>query len=425
MACVSGAPPAGVAVVRLSGAGSWDIAASIFHPFPTSPESHRAYYGKLNSGDDGLALLFASGQSFTGEETVEFQIHGSRSSIESCLASCMSAGARMAKPGEFSERAFLHGRIDLTQAEAIRDTIEAQTESQMRQANLIRSGALRAQLSQIQALITSVRAQIEAVVDFSEEIGDLDRSVAIAMLREATKKVAALLQTRDAGQFLRNGVRIAIAGLPNAGKSSLMNWILGRNRVIVHERPGTTRDYVEESVQIGKALVTLIDTAGLRLADDEVEKEGIERARQIIESADLVWYLVDSQVGLTEADRAEIASITRPKCLVPTKGDLTGNDAAISSVAGTGIERLELHLNEFCGSEIWETSPLIRPRYEPHLQRVSESLVRAIETLDSDLPFDLASVMLQLATEEIGQITGESASGDVLDSIFRDFCIGK
>lgn len=425
VAPITGPPPAAVAIVRLSGPRSWDIASGVF----SRPLVARtAVFGRFSSGDEGLALAFEEGRSFTGERSVELNTHGSRASIERLIADCLALGARMARPGEFTERAFLNGRIDLTQAEGIRDTIEAVTDAQMRQANLLRDGALRTKVDRLRDGILRELATIEAHVDFSEEIGALDRPAMVHRLSAIVDELDSLLETADAGRFLRAGVRIALAGLPNAGKSSLMNALLGRDRAIVTPIAGTTRDYLEESLELAGVLCVLTDTAGLRTAKDTVEEEGIFRARSMIDAADVVWFLYDASSGWTSADQVEFEGIERPKLKIANKIDLQPDATesySVSAKTGTGIDRLGDWLCRFAMVDRAASEPLVNLRQSPYLKHAATAILSAIETIRHDLPEDLACVQLRSAAEALGSVTGASSDEDMLERIFRDFCIGK
>lgn len=432
VAPVTGAPPAGVAIVRLSGPESWFIAKKLFSPWPDPVVPKMASYGHMVTGESCLLLPFKAPGSFTGEDTVEFHIHGSRAGIEATLNACLTSGARMARPGEFSERAYLNGKMDLTQAESIRDMIESVTDIQLAQASLLQKGMLTQKTLAIRSLLESVLANIEAHVDFSEELGDLDKLSAINTLHEAQLAIEHLLATSEPGRFLREGMRIVLTGRPNSGKSSLLNALLGRNRAIVSAIPGTTRDYVEESTELGGVLVTLIDTAGLREATDSVEQEGVRRAKELMRSADAVWVLFDLTQSWHPDDDVTLAAIPAPilrlgtKCDLPFEHSLTDHaDILVSVTSGQGLDALGTWAQNFSGLALARSEPLIRPRHKPHLAAAATSLQGAVSTLSQDLPFDLAAVCLQDALREMRAITGESADPDWVERIFRDFCIGK
>lgn len=430
VAPITGSESAAVAVVRISGPASWDIAALLFEPWPIPVHPRFALYGHFVTGDDGLALPFEEGASYTGERTVELSVHGSRASVSALIDVCLRAGARSAGPGEFTERAFLHGRMDLTQAEGVRDTVEAATQAQLRQANLLRDGVLRDEVRCIAGELAIVLAAIEASVDFSEEVGDLDRPSAIDRLERARERIGRLLSTADAGRILRRGLRIAIVGPPNAGKSSLLNALLGFDRAIVTEVPGTTRDFVEERADLGGVACVLTDTAGLRDTDDPVERLGVERTRRIVESADRIWYVFDGSEGWTASDESALTSASAATRVLANKSDLGAPRACpegalpISARTGDGLDRLieevaqELKLNS--ASTVW-----INDRHAPLLESADNAIEQAAALLAQDLPFDLATTHLQSALHDLGRITGETATEDLLERIFRDFCVGK
>ncbi len=429
VACITGNQPAAVAIVRLSGPDSWEIASKIFNPWPNDVEPRKAVYGWFETGDDGFVLPFAEGSSYTAEQCVECNIHGSRAAIQTLIDSCLKIGARMANPGEFTERAFLNGRIDITQAEGIRDTIEAQTEIQLRQAALHREGSLRRTIEAVRNELIGELAGIEASVDFSEEIGEYDREFGCQVLCQSSQKLGDLESTAKAGRLIRNGIRIAIVGLPNAGKSSLLNAILGRERTIVTPIPGTTRDYIEESAEIGGLVCTLIDTAGLQETKDIVEKEGISRTRSIIELADAIWYVYDANEGWSGANEVEFNAISRPILKVANKIDLCSEIGQkgmhVSAKTGRGLDDLQKWVSEFAMFGEASVKPFVNDRQVSNLQIALEACRNAEETLRHDLPSDLAVVQLTEAIQALGLILGVEADANLLDEIFSRFCIGK
>lgn len=422
VAPITGAGAAAVATIRLSGPEAWQVASAVFSPW--APEPLKATYGRYRHGDDGIALPFSEGHSYTGDESVELSIHGSTASVRNLMESCIRAGARMAEPGEFTQRAFLNGRIDLTQAEAVRDTIDARTDAQLRLANLQREGLLRRRVSAMTHSIGKVLAAVEASVDFSEEIGELDRPSAIASLDAISTEIAELLATASISRILRQGLRVAIVGPPNAGKSSLLNAILGSERAIVTEIPGTTRDFVEEQIEVEGFPVVLIDTAGLRESKDRIESLGIQRSRAIAAGADHVWFVYDATTGPTADDKALVASFASAT-LVANKCDLTPPDQGIAVSARTGEGISELLMALPIDQDIAHREVAVNPRHSALLEQTRQSLDVAMATLRSNRPTDLVSVLLQDSIQALGQITGETASPDMISRIFADFCIGK
>jgi tRNA modification GTPase len=425
VAPITGLPPAAVAIVRVSGPDAFSVAASVFRPWPDSPKLRTALYGHFVHGDDGLAIPFAEGHSYTGEPTVELSIHGSAASVRKLLEACEQAGARPALPGEFTQRAFLHGRIDLTQAEAVRETIESETEVQLRSANRNREGALRVEVSNARFELLGLLARVEATVDFSEEIGDLDRDGAIRTVDFVTSGLKRLLSNAHAGRLVRHGLRIAIVGPPNAGKSSLLNRLLGSDRAIVSEIAGTTRDYVEERASFSGYPIVLVDTAGLRDSEDPIEVLGIQRSRAAAANADLIWFVRDARIPMDETSRAFLSSLDRPSKVLANKADLAAptEDLAVSALTGLGIaELIEQTVAEF--QEIG-VAPLVNDRQAHLLHESLRTLRDAREHLEGQTPSDLLSVLLNEALATLGEITGETADPDTLQRIFRDFCIGK
>jgi tRNA modification GTPase len=427
VAPITGNQPAAVAIVRLSGPESWLIASRLFDRWPDPVVSHLAHFGHVGTGDEALALPFAEGRSYTGEESVEFSIHGSPASVRALVDACMREGARAAEPGEFTRRAFMNGRMDLSQAEGVRDTVLAQTEAQLRQANLHRDGVLRREISKLRESAIKLLAAVEASVDFSEEVGELNREAGLKQLGGLLASAESLMATAGAGRILRDGLRIAIVGPPNAGKSSLLNALLGHERVIVSEVPGTTRDYVEEQADLGGVLCVLFDTAGLRESVDKVESIGIQRARTIAANADEVWYVYDSSIGWRDSDDEACETFGRPVLVLANKADLASaartGDIPVSAVTRQGFEHLFAHV----AAKILDADsrPFVNDRHAVALEYARQGLLSSKEALECDMPDDLLAVGLQEAIARYGEITGETATVDIVDRIFHDFCVGK
>jgi tRNA modification GTPase len=336
----------------------------------------------------------------------------------------------MARPGEFTERAFLNGAMDLSQAEAVNDTVRAATRKQLASANSSRIGALTSELGEIESLIISQLAGIEASVDFSEEIGDMDPEIATRALEQCRQKLDSLITRGKRGRFVREGVRIAIIGPPNAGKSSLLNALLGMQRAIVTPVAGTTRDYVEESCEIGGLNCILIDTAGLRESQDMIESLGIQRSRAQAADADIIWYVVDATIGLTDQDYEEVDQFEAPVWLIQNKIDLlesppttqSGVTFPVSTITGAGINDLSTAVARLT---VDTSGAIPNRRHTQHLQAASDSLTCAIDGFNMEHPSDLVVTHMRVALVELGLISGSTASQDLLDRIFSEFCIGK
>lgn len=404
------------------------VAREVFPSLPEQPTPRRAIYGSFVTGDDGYVTYFQAPKSFTGEDSVELSLHGSVASVTALLDACLGSGARMAEPGEFTYRAFMNGRLDLTQAEGVNDTVRAETDVQLRQANLLREGALRSQVADLWDRLLSVLVAIEASTDFSEEIGPIDRVSATRTVHAVVTALETLLISATYAHAVREGTSLAIVGLPNAGKSSLFNAVLNLERSIVTDIPGTTRDLVSEIVSMKGQRVRLIDTAGLRESEDRVERAGVERTKQASANADHVWYVFDAHAGWTNEDEAAVAEFAQTCTIVANKvdlgvtGDLPPESVRVSAETGMGISDL---LARFEPSENSSPPPVNR-RHEHLFREALDALKGVVETFESEAaPDDLATVGLRAALRALGEVTGETASADVIERIFHDFCIGK
>lgn len=382
--------------------------------------------------DEGIALFFPNPHSFTGEDVLEFHGHGGPVVVDLLIQRVISLGARLARPGEFSERAFLNGKIDLTQAEAIADLIDASSTQAARLALRSLQGEFSTAINILNEKVIQLRIYIEAAIDFTdEEIDFLSDSKIIAMLDDVMVTLAAIQANAKQGSLLREGITVVIAGEPNVGKSSLLNALSGKDLAIVTDVPGTTRDVLRDYIMIDNMPIHIIDTAGLRQSDDIVEQEGIRRAYQEIEKADLILEVV------ADTSPMSIHSTTAPRILIRNKIDLrqeqpsiqiNGGVSAISLSAktGAGIELLKNHIKSLVGyQQQTEGIYLARRRHLDALARADKHLHAAIKQLTESRAGELAAEDLRLAQNALSEITGEFTADDLLGRIFSSFCIGK
>jgi tRNA modification GTPase len=421
----TGPGPAAVTGFRVSGPEAWRIAQTLAHGRPREPEPLRAYVQKLVTGEDGVLLFYADGASYTGDETAEIFAHGGPVTARVLVQSAVQAGAREALPGEFTERAFLNGRLALSEAEAVAELIHAETSDAFELALRNHRGALQTVVGQLREAWLGMLAQVEASTDFSEEIGEFDYDHARSQLATARPLLDRLLRDADRSEIVRRGFRIAILGRPNVGKSSLLNALLGRSRAIVTDIAGTTRDTLEESIDVSGRRLVLVDTAGLREATDTVERIGIDRSHEAAQSADLVLLLFDLATGWTDDDQ-RLARRYRNALIVGNKSDLAPQREValgISAHTGAGIDALL----EVIASRMDETRPsvMVNPRHAGWIQRFAAQYDELEQALHAFVPSDLLATLLREGISTLGQITGDTASPDMLDEIFRRFCIGK
>lgn len=451
--CAIATPPgrSGVGVIRISGTSSRSIAEKILGYLP--PPRRADLCDFRNSGGDvvdrGIALFFPAPHSFTGEDVLELQGHGGLYLLNSLLAELGTMGARIARPGEFSERAFINEKLDLTQAEAIADLIDASSEQAARSAVRTLQGEFSRLIHELAEQITELRVYVEASIDFSdEEIDFLSEGGVAQRLNEVLAKLERVLDQARQGSILKEGMSVVIAGRPNAGKSSLLNALAGRETAIVTDIAGTTRDILRENIHIDGMPLHVTDTAGLRDSDDRIEQEGIRRARQAMQEADRLLLVLDAATDpaalqLDETKWVEyLAELGLPKGLLPrltvllNKADLAGLPAGmqtiddiptlqLSAITGEGLPALRQHLKDCMGFQATEEGGFIaRTRHLDALRRARKELLHAREQLAQQAG-ELVAEDLRHAHRHLGEITGEFSSDDLLGRIFSSFCIGK
>ncbi len=431
-----------VGVIRVSGSEVPRIVATLLATPPPPRVAHltRFLADDGTALDQGLALYFPAPASFTGEHILELQGHGGVVVMDALVRRCLALGCRLARPGEFSERAFLNGKMDVAQAEAIADLIDAGTSAAARAAVRSMQGEFSARIRHLQSLLTELRVYVEAAIDFpDEEIDFLSGSALTRRLAQVFATFDSISASARQGALLREGLTVVIAGRPNAGKSSLLNRLVGDEVAIVTDVPGTTRDVLRQHVQLDGLPVNLIDTAGLRTAVDRVEEEGIRRARVEIQNADWVLYVWDAGAADAPLLPAELAELPPgvPVTLLVNKIDLTGaaariDDASpmttiyVSASSGDGLDLVKAHLKRVAGYVGAEAGALsARRRHLDALDRANALVHASAETLRSNRALELFAEDLRLAQRALGEITGEFTSEDLLGEIFGSFCIGK
>ena len=436
-----------IGIVRLSGKKAVKIAQILFDAPGKQPwDSHRILYGYIYHPqtkqlvDEALLLIMLAPRSYTREDVVEFHCHGGMMPVQQVLQLCLEQGARLAQPGEFTFRAFLNGRIDLTQAESIAELVSAQSSQASAIALAGLQGKLAYPLRQLRTTCLDILAEIEARIDFEDDLPPLNEEEIQEKLQAALRQVTAILATAERGELLRTGLKVAIVGRPNVGKSSLLNAWSRSDRAIVTDLPGTTRDVVESSLVVWGIPVQVLDTAGIRNTTDTVEKIGVERSRQAAESADLVLLTIDAQAGWTQDDEEIYQQVQHhPLILVINKTDLAPGTSvkypqAISKTVTTiaaknkGIEDLEQAIIDSIQIGAITAANLdiaINQRQAAALTRAKNSLQQVQETINNRLPLDFWTIDLRGAIQALGEITGEEVTESVLERIFSRFCIGK
>lgn len=441
---------AGLAVVRLSGPDALAVAERCFRPAgknavrPSVAATHTIHFGHVfrdgRDIDEVLLSVMRAPRTFTREDAVEITCHGGMLPAKLVLDAVLESGARVAEPGEFTRRAFLNGRIDLAQAEAVADLIHSRTELALRAANEQLAGKLSRRVNELRDRLMHILAHVEAHIDFPEEdIAPDTRSQLIGGLEQCLAFTDELLRTANEGQLLRRGIRAAIIGRPNAGKSSLLNQLLGHDRAIVSAVPGTTRDTIEETANIRGLPVVFIDTAGLREARDEIEAEGIRRSRQSLLKAEFILHILDASELLTPADSQFLEeSAAKKRILVRNKSDLPrrlqlppvlGELAVdVCCLTGQGIETLKDAIKDLAWSGEFKAEMLevmINSRHQGALNRARSAASRTLEALRADQTLEIVAMDLRIAVNAVGEVVGKTTTEDLLDSIFGQFCIGK
>ena len=475
----------GLAVVRISGAEAFAVADKFFISSgksslkPSAAPSHTIHYGKIirhgETVDEVLLSVLRAPRTFTREDTVEISCHGGLLPAKLVLDTILENGARLAEPGEFTRRAFLNGRLDLAQAEAVADLIHSRTELALVAANEQLAGKLSQRINELRDEMMKTLAHVEAHIDFpDEDIAPETRAQLIQRLENGASFMDGLLRTANEGQILRRGIRAAIVGRPNAGKSSLLNQLLGHDRAIVSPIAGTTRDTIEETANIRGLPVVFMDTAGLREGRDEIEVEGIRRSRESLAKAELILHVLDASEPLTSADESYLAEFAAKKrILVRNKTDLpvklnihplasrgTNGERVgvrgdskefassphqpsppfgeeretstsivdVSCLSGQGMEALKDAIKNLVWAGKIEAGMLqvmINSRHQEALSRAREATLRTVEALRADVSLELVALDLRIAVNAVGEIVGKTTTEDLLDSIFSQFCLGK
>ena len=439
----------GIGIVRISGSRAEAIGLRLFRFCKGSSfTSHFLHYGAVMMPDsdtmidEAMAVLMRAPHSYTREDVLELHCHGGMLVTERALASALACGARLAEPGEFTRRAFVNGRIDLVQAEAVMDVISAKTDASLALAQRQRAGALSARIDAIRHTLTRNLAFIEAYIDFPEDdIGEADIIALRTGVSDALDEIDSLLAGFDEGRILREGISVLIVGKPNVGKSSLLNCLLKENRAIVTHIPGTTRDIIEETVNLGGLAVRLLDTAGIRHTEDVIEREGIDRALDKIPLADLVLFVLDSARSFNDEDRLILDAVYgKTTIAVLNKSDLPlalefppelseMPHVALSAGTGMGIDGLrELIRTTFlCGSALdsREFVAISRARHRDALTSARSALQQFLSGLGEGRELEILAIDLRDSLSAVGQVTGETTTDDILDVVFSAFCIGK
>ena len=453
IASISTAPGiGGIGIIRMSGKKSFEILEKIFKPKKQEKiENIKGYtikYGHIVEEDkiidEVLVSYFKAPKSYTAEDMCEINSHGGNLIVKKILELCLKNGAELAEPGEFTKRAFLNGRIDLAQAESVVDVINAKSEKEVKASIKQLEGELSKEIQKIKQEILDVLVNIEVSIDYPEyDVEEVQNKEILEMLESVENKLKKLEKTFDSGKILKNGIKTAIIGKPNAGKSSLLNAILKEDRAIVTEYEGTTRDTIEEFVTINGIPLKLIDTAGIREASDEVEKIGIQKAKEIAKEADLVIAIFDISKKLSKEDEEILKIVKNKKSIIllnkidlkqaisekdPKFLESSKNIIKISALNKKGIEEIYNKISEmFSLNEINMDNDIVitNVRHKNLISKAIKNVLKTKETMKKDMPIDIIAIYIKDILEDLGSITGEIITEDIINEIFSKFCLGK
>lgn len=450
-----------IAIVRLAGNDAWSITERLFTPqgFPYQPgepplKTHTAQHGFIRDPktdaiiDEVVVIAYKGPNSYTGSDLIEINCHGGSIVTSEILNVCLESGARLARAGEFTQRAFLAGKIDLTQAEAVLDVIQAKTSRQRQFAVSAMAGGLGAKIKGVRSDVLQLLTEIVAGIDFPEEVGDAPIERIDSVIAESSQALERLLKTAKSGHFLREGMKVAIVGKPNAGKSSLLNQLLSYDRAIVTEIAGTTRDALKEPLDLNGIPVILIDTAGIRDTEDTVEQIGIERSAMAVEEADFILMLFEANTAWSEEDSRVRALIgEKPFILIANKVDLSPDfnfesflkekselsnakpvaKLEVSAKTGEGVKTISSVIENYVLTEetLKQAGGSLNARQHELCRKAYQALQLVKETLDTGLPQDCLATDLKLAVDNLSEVCGESVSEEVIGEVFANFCIGK
>ncbi len=442
VAVSTGSSSGAISIVRMSGKDAISIADRLFvsikNKKPSSFMPRLLVLGTVTTpsfNEQAMCVVFKAPKSYTGEDMVEFQCHGGTQISSGIMKECINLGARIATNGEFTKRAFMNGKMTLSSAEGMMDMINAESDAEIRAGYNLLSGSLSKLANKAQEELTDILSEIEVSFDYPEEtIEYITKSNVLERLVVLSHEIEDVLKTSSTGKIIKSGINVLIIGRPNVGKSSLLNNLLDRERAIVTDVAGTTRDSIEDTFMLGDTKVNLIDTAGIHETSDTVEKIGVDKAKSLIDYADIILFLVDTSRNFTDEDKSILNSISGKKYLVvKTKSDLENkidihfdNEIEISTKTGNGIENLKNKILELVNiSNIPADSIIItNERHKNSLTRALENINHAIANIQIQ-SLDLVSISIKQAYLDVGEITGNTTSEDIIDQIFKKFCLGK